>query len=59
MSRKQLQLPFDYSKADEYIVNCMADEAMEDEHFANWDHAYESLWEWFKAELRWEDEYAD
>ena len=51
---KQLQLPFDYSKADEYIVNRMADEAMEDEQFTHWDHANESLWEWFEAELRWE-----
>ena len=53
---EQLELELDYSKADEYIVHRMATEAMEDEHFAHWDHAYESLWEWFEAELK-GDEY--
>mgnify|MGYP003150998611 CR=1 FL=1 len=47
----QLELELDYSKADEYIVQRMATEAMEDEHFTHWDHAYESLREWFEAEL--------
>ncbi len=49
---EQLELELDYSKADEYIVQRMATEAMEDEHFTHWDHAYESLWEWFEAELK-------
>ena len=47
----QLMLPLDYSEADDYIVKQMATEAIADEHFTHWDHAYESLWEWFETEL--------
>ena len=30
----------------------MATEAVKDGDFLNWDHAYESIWDWFEGEVR-------
>ena len=53
---EQLKLPIDWDKCDKYIIDRMAEEGMKDEYFFHWDQAYELLWDWFKTELRWENE---
>ena len=45
------QLEIDTSDADEVMVQRLADEAVADGEFSNWDHAYESLWVWLEYKL--------
>lgn len=45
------QLEIDTSDADEVMVHLLADAAVADGEFSNWDHAYESLWVWLEYEL--------
>ena len=45
------QLAIDTSDADEVMVQRLADAAVADGEFSNWDHAYESLWVWLEYEL--------
>jgi len=45
------QLAIDTSDADEVMIHLLADAAVADGEFSNWDHAYESLWVWLEYEL--------
>ena len=47
---KQLNLLFDYTLSDNYMIQRQADEAVEYGEHTNWDHAYESLWNLFEEE---------
>lgn len=52
------QLAIDTSDADEVMVQRLADAAVADGEFSNWDHAYESLWVWLEYELAMQEEQA-
>lgn len=48
---EQSLLPLNFAECDEYMVHCLADEALLCGEFVNWDHAYESIWAWLEYEL--------
>ena len=50
------QLAIDTSDADEVMIHLLADAAVADGEFSNWDHAYESLWVWLEYELAMQEE---
>lgn len=56
MERGMKQLAIDTSDADEVMVQRLADAAVADGEFSNWDHAYESLWVWLEYELAMQEE---
>jgi hypothetical protein len=56
MERGMKQLAIDTSDADEVMVQRLADAAVTDGEFSNWDHAYESLWVWLEYELAMQEE---
>ena len=47
----QLKLNIDYSESDDHVVKKMATEAGSVGDFLNWDHAYESLWDYYEYEV--------
>ena len=51
MISKQLLLPLDYTASDEKWVQKMTNDALDCGDFANWDHAYESLWNLFERQV--------
>ena len=56
MERGMKQLAIDTSDADEVMIHLLADAAVADGEFSNWDHAYESLWVWLEYELAMQEE---
>ena len=47
----QFVLNLDCSEADDNQVKIMATEAVKAGDFLNFDHAYESMWDWFEGEI--------
>ena len=48
---EKLELNINYEYSDNELIKKMATESVENGDYLNWDHAYESLWNWFEEEI--------
>ncbi len=51
---KEMELPLDYQPCMDYQAKAMADDMVRTGECLNWDHAYESSWDWLEYQLGWE-----
>ena len=52
--KENMELPLDYEPCMDYQAKAMADDMVRTGECLNWDHAYESSWDWLEYQLGWE-----